>query len=68
MGMFSYWLSSVTSFLFFTQEDFSTLFITSHIFLFSVLGKPLTENDIHLIMEYTAGSKWGNYTANRANR
>lgn len=33
-----------------------------------VLGKPLTENDIHLIMEYSAGSQWGNYTANRANR
>ena len=42
--------------------------LISQDFSISVLGKPLSENDIHLIMEYGAGSQWGNYTANRANR
>lgn len=47
----------------FTEETMKTLPNS-----IKVLGKPLTENDIHLIMEYSAGSQWGNYTANRANR
>ncbi|KAH3852028.1 hypothetical protein DPMN_094521 [Dreissena polymorpha] len=33
-----------------------------------VLGKPLEEDELHILFEYSAGSTWGNYTANRANR
>ncbi|XP_045165473.1 ADP-dependent glucokinase-like [Mercenaria mercenaria] len=33
-----------------------------------VLGKPLDVDELHLILEYSAGSKWGNYSASRANR
>ncbi|XP_074650217.1 ADP-dependent glucokinase-like [Tubulanus polymorphus] len=33
-----------------------------------VIGKPLENDDIHLIMEYKHGDKWGEYWAPRANR
>ncbi|KAL4239112.1 hypothetical protein ACF0H5_003815 [Mactra antiquata] len=33
-----------------------------------VLGKPLDVNELHIILEYSAGSIWGNYSASRANR
>ncbi|MBN3316196.1 ADPGK glucokinase, partial [Atractosteus spatula] len=34
----------------------------------TVAGKTLEEPDIHLILEYPSGAKWGQYTSRRANR
>ncbi|XP_075059790.1 ADP-dependent glucokinase-like [Mixophyes fleayi] len=34
----------------------------------TVAGEPITDADIHLIMEYSTGSKWGNHVSRRANR
>jgi len=34
----------------------------------TVLGKPLEDDELHIILEYPAGSQLGNYSANRANR
>ncbi|RVE74673.1 hypothetical protein OJAV_G00024390 [Oryzias javanicus] len=34
----------------------------------TVAGEVLDEPDIHLILEYSAGSSWGRYTSRRANR
>nr|XP_033792440.1 ADP-dependent glucokinase-like [Geotrypetes seraphini] len=34
----------------------------------TVAGKPVDDADIHLILEYPTGAKWGDYTAGRANR
>lgn len=34
----------------------------------TVLGKPLEVDELHLILEYSAGSVWGNFSASRANR
>ncbi|KAM4772796.1 ADP-dependent glucokinase-like [Rhinophrynus dorsalis] len=33
-----------------------------------VAGDPLNDADIHLIMEYSTGAKWGNHISRRANR
>jgi len=33
-----------------------------------VAGNEVTEDDIHLIMEYKKGDKWGKYKAPRSNR
>ncbi|KAM5164929.1 ADP-dependent glucokinase-like isoform 1-T2 [Mantella aurantiaca] len=33
-----------------------------------VAGEPVTDADIHLIMEYPTGAKWGNHISRRANR
>jgi ADP-dependent glucokinase len=33
-----------------------------------VLGDELEEDDIHLILEYKTGDKWGKFTSPRANR
>lgn len=33
-----------------------------------VVGKPLEKSDVHVIMEYDKGAKWGQYDAPRANR
>lgn len=33
-----------------------------------LIGEPITVDDIHLIIEYTADEKWGPFTAPRANR
>ncbi|XP_069811181.1 ADP-dependent glucokinase-like isoform X3 [Dendropsophus ebraccatus] len=34
----------------------------------TVAGDPITDADIHLIMEYPTGAKWGNHISRRANR
>lgn len=41
---------------------------TSPTFVFPVAGNIVEEPDIHLILEYSSGAKWGQYTARRANR
>lgn len=40
-------------------------FLSEHI---TVAGKTVEEADIHLILEYPNGAKWGNYVSRRANR
>lgn len=37
-------------------------------FDFAVVGDDLDVNDIHLLMEYKSGDKWGRFTSPRANR
>lgn len=39
--------------------------VNSHI---QVVGDELSEDDVHLLLEYSKGNKWGKYTAPRANR
>ncbi|KAK1170140.1 ADP-dependent glucokinase-like [Acipenser oxyrinchus oxyrinchus] len=34
----------------------------------AVAGKPVEDPDIHLILEYPTGAKWGEYVSRRANR
>ncbi|KAG8444105.1 hypothetical protein GDO86_009335 [Hymenochirus boettgeri] len=34
----------------------------------TVAGDPIDDSDIHLIMEYPTGAKWGNHISQRANR
>jgi len=34
----------------------------------AVAGDDVEEDDIHLIMEYKKGDRWGEYTAPRSNR
>ncbi|OCT77818.1 ADP-dependent glucokinase [Xenopus laevis] len=34
----------------------------------TVAGEPINDPDIHLIMEYPTGAKWGNHMSRRANR
>lgn len=34
----------------------------------AVAGEPINDADIHLIMEYPTGAKWGNHVSRRANR
>ncbi|KAM9317452.1 ADP-dependent glucokinase-like [Gastrophryne carolinensis] len=34
----------------------------------TIAGEPVTDADIHLIMEYPTGAKWGNHVSRRANR
>jgi hypothetical protein len=43
---------------------------SSHVcgFTCSVAGNKVVKDDIHLIMEYKKGEKWGNYEAPRSNR
>ena len=39
-----------------------------HINTITVVGDELTEDDVHLLLEYSKGNKWGKYTTPRANR
>ena len=39
-----------------------------YFFNYTVLGDELEEDDIHLILEYKTGDKWGKFTSPRANR
>lgn len=48
---------------------FLVLPLTPHLpLVFSVAGNIIDEPDIHLILEYSSGAKWGHYTSRRANR
>ncbi|XP_034432934.1 ADP-dependent glucokinase [Hippoglossus hippoglossus] len=46
------------------SPDFTDV-LSQHI---TVAGNIVEEPDIHLILEYPSGAKWGNYTSRRANR
>ncbi|XP_041791405.1 ADP-dependent glucokinase [Chelmon rostratus] len=46
------------------SPDFTDV-LSQHI---TVAGNIVEEPDIHLILEYSSGAKWGQYTARRANR
>ncbi|XP_068177757.1 ADP-dependent glucokinase [Antennarius striatus] len=46
------------------SPDFTDV-LSQHI---TVAGNVVEEQDIHLILEYPSGAKWGHYTAHRANR
>ncbi|XP_040206715.1 ADP-dependent glucokinase-like [Rana temporaria] len=46
-----------------SQEEASVL--SDHI---KVAGEPVLDPDIHLIMEYPTGARWGNHISRRANR
>lgn len=40
----------------------------SDLILLAVVGDDLDVNDIHLLLEYKSGDKWGKFTSPRANR
>ncbi|KAM4592471.1 ADP-dependent glucokinase [Odontesthes bonariensis] len=46
------------------STDFTDV-LSQHI---TVAGEVIDEQDIHLILEYSSGASWGNYTSQRANR
>ncbi|XP_070685382.1 ADP-dependent glucokinase [Pempheris klunzingeri] len=46
------------------SPDFADV-LSEHI---TVAGKTVEEPDIHLILEYPSGERWGSYTSRRANR
>ncbi|XP_076582381.1 ADP-dependent glucokinase [Chaetodon auriga] len=46
------------------SSDFTDV-LSQHI---TVAGNIVEEPDIHLILEYSSGAKWGHYTSRRANR
>ncbi|XP_063333453.1 ADP-dependent glucokinase isoform X1 [Pelmatolapia mariae] len=46
------------------STDFTDV-LSQHI---TVAGKVIDEPDIHLILEYPSGARWGRYTSRRANR